>query len=226
MSAGRPGRVTDADSAACSVEDHYQQCRERGIDFGPSFQGLENLWQKQGEALGQVRLPETLKIAASHFKLHPALLDACLQVLGAAAPGSPSVTHLPVGLDSLRVHGAAGTTLWSHARISPPRVSVQRTLSVDVRVFGPDGRTIASVEGLHLKRATREALQKPAPDPQQDWLYEIEWQARPLTGHLPPDYLPGKPEALGTRLRPQLAEAMSQAERSLHPDEVLNRLRV
>ena len=92
---------------------------------------------------------------------------------------------------------------------SPPPESGRRTLSVDVLVFAPDGRTIASVEGLHLKRATREALQKPAPDPHQDWLYEIEWQARPLAGRLPPDYLPA-PADLSTRLSPQLAEAMSR----------------
>src|SRR4030095_12772326 len=156
------------------------------------------------------------------FKLHPVLLDASLQVLAAAAPGSPQHMHLPAGLDCLRVYGHAGNTLWSHAHIRPPKESSRQTLSVDLRLFAPDGQPIASVEGLHLKRASSEALLRPAQHPHQDWLYQIEWQPKAHWIDPSPGYLPA-PEELGSRLRPQMVESMSQAERILH-DEVLNRL--
>ena len=209
-------------SQPVSVQNHYRECRERGVDFGPGFQGLERLWQKESDALGEIRLPETLISAAAGFKLHPVLLDASLQVLAAAAPGSPQHMHLPAGLDCLRVYGHAGNTLWSHARIRPPKESSRQTLSVDLRLFAPDGQPIASVDGLHLKRASSEALLRPAQDPHQDWLYQIEWQPKAHWIYPSPGYLPA-PEELGSRLRPQMVESMSQAERILH-DEVLNQL--
>jgi acyl transferase domain-containing protein len=169
-----------------SVKDHYQGCRERGIEFGPGFQALERLWQKESDALGEIRLPERLIPAAAGFKLHPVLLDACLQVVAAATPGSPHM-YLPAGLDCLRIHSCPGNTLWSHARIRPLKDSSRQTLSVDFHLFAPDGQPIASVDGLHLKRASSDALLRPAQDPHQDWLYQTEWQPKAHLIRLPPD---------------------------------------
>jgi hypothetical protein len=59
--------------------------QERDIHYGPSFQAIERLWYapetEKEEALAQIRLPEGLTEEA--YTLHPALLEACLQVLAA-----------------------------------------------------------------------------------------------------------------------------------------------
>src|SRR5262249_37854612 len=64
-----------------SVPEFYQRLREYAIDLDTSFQGIERLWRRDGEALGQVRLCEALEREASFYQIHPALLDACFQVL-------------------------------------------------------------------------------------------------------------------------------------------------
>jgi myxalamid-type polyketide synthase MxaB len=81
-----------------NVEDYYQQLRQRGMDYGASFQAITDLWQYEGMALGQIQLPEPLVSEACNYKLHPVLLDASLQVLGAALSREDSGDAYPAFL--------------------------------------------------------------------------------------------------------------------------------
>jgi acyl transferase domain-containing protein len=70
--------------------DWYQQLHDAGLDYGPYFQGVEQLWRGRGEALVQLRAPNGLPAAPGDSHLHPALLDACSQVVrGAVSEGPP-----------------------------------------------------------------------------------------------------------------------------------------
>ena len=41
-----------------SREDFYHNLHERGLQFGPQFQGIQRLWRGKVEELGQIVLPE------------------------------------------------------------------------------------------------------------------------------------------------------------------------
>ena len=160
-----------------SVETHYQQFHERGIDYGLSFQAIEQLWGQEGEALGWIRMP-ALAIDSSVYQLHPVLLDACFQVVFAALPqAAKSETYLPVGLERLRVYRRPGQNLWSHVCLRPVNGSNQQILIADLRLFDETGNLVIQVDGLSSKRASRKALLGPEKF-WQDW-YEVEW--RPQT---------------------------------------------
>ena len=67
----------------------YQALAERGLNYGPQFQGISRMWSAKKEALGHIVLPEDLRGQVGTYNLHPAALDACFQVLiGAAFFGS------------------------------------------------------------------------------------------------------------------------------------------
>lgn len=142
-----------------SVATYYQQCRERGIDYGSSFQVIEQLWQHEGKALGQVRLPEALASEAEGYELHPVLLDSCFQVLWAALPESiKQQTYLPVGIERLQVYHSPGIRLWSHARILPAKGSTQQTLTAELHLFDEGGALVAEVEGVLVKQSSPEIM--------------------------------------------------------------------
>ena len=65
-------------------ETLYEALRKPGLRHGPSFRGIVGLWAEAGRALGRVELPAAAGPAIG-YGVHPALLDACLQV--AAATG-------------------------------------------------------------------------------------------------------------------------------------------
>ena len=61
----------------------HDQLKLHGIDLGPRFRAVERLWAGDREALGEIRLPDSRR-PNRVFRMHPVLLDACFQVVGAA----------------------------------------------------------------------------------------------------------------------------------------------
>ncbi|MBI4788809.1 MAG: SDR family NAD(P)-dependent oxidoreductase [Chloroflexi bacterium] len=161
------------------VANRYEQSREEGIDYGPAFQGLERLFLGNGEALGHIRLSEELVAEAGDYKLHPALLDACLQVGGStqSVPNEPGEVYLPTGISDFRSLGDFGslkspTSLWCHAQVVSPASQVARRIDFDL--FDESGKRVAQIAGLSLWSASRRALL--GNRVRTDWLYRVEWQ--------------------------------------------------
>ena len=162
-----------------SVITYYQHLRNRGLDYGESFQGIDQLWRRDGEALGRIRLPLGLVSEAAAFELHPVLVDSGFQLLFATlADVAEEDTYLPVGLDNLRVYRRPESQLWIHGQIRPQDSSNQETRIGDLRLFDDAGQVIAEIEGLHVKRAKSEVMLQFAQKNLNNCLYEVQWQPR------------------------------------------------
>ncbi len=153
------------------VREHYDRLRESGIEYGRAFQGVESLWRSGGEARAEIRLPDQ----PNGYRIHPALLDACFQVLLATLPD----LHLPVAIESFELLGETGRAVSCHARLRGAPAG--RTATGDVHVHDPSGRLVAVARGLVFRRATRESIahaSRPA-----GALFATEWV--PSTGASP-----------------------------------------
>ncbi len=165
----------------------YQRLRESGLQYGPAFQGLKRLWRGDGEALGQVELPHGLTSEANGYHIHPALLDACIQVIAAAVPDQAADgTYLPSSVSGLRIYNRPGTRLWSHAALRAGAESDANTLEGDVRLFNEAGQIVADVVGLRLTRLGGET-RRDIPVNLSDWFYTLEWRFKALDNPAPID---------------------------------------
>jgi malonyl CoA-acyl carrier protein transacylase len=195
-----------------SVEAFYQKWREQGIDYGSSFRAIEQLWARDGEALGRIQLPEALVLEAANYNLHPVLLDACFQVAMAAFPDSvKEQTYMPIGIERLRVYRRPGFSVWSHAKIRPVLGASQEALTADICLFDETGVVVVEVEGISFKLTSQESVQIAPKKFWQDWLYQVEWRPHMRLG-LSPDYLPAS-EEIAERLAPQLDKLTTQLDR-------------
>ena len=131
----------------------YRTLQQEGHEFGPCFRGVRTLWRERGDALGLITLPAPAG-DGGNYVLHPALLDACLQVIrGFAdiaddAPDEHLVT-LPVAIDRLRVFRAAGTNVLSRATAIEETTS---ELICDIDIVDDVGRPVAAISGLRCRR--------------------------------------------------------------------------
>ncbi|WP_193199908.1 type I polyketide synthase [Nostoc sp. MG11] len=196
-----------------SVKAYYQQCQERGINYGASFQVIEQLWRQQGEALGRIRMPETLVAEALDYHLHPVLLDGCLQVAMAVFPETvKSEIYLPVAVERLEVYNHLGLNLWSHAQLRPVKASHPETLIVDLRLYDENGTIVVRVDGLSCKRTSQQAILGTNDKSWLDWLYEVEWRPQAnFSRSLPRDFLL-TPAEISDRLTPVLTEFSPQPQ--------------
>src|SRR5262249_6030107 len=111
------------------------------------------------------------------YQLHPVLLDACCQVVGAAfLAEAQGDIYLPVGVERVRVYRRPSTCLWSQGYIHSVQDSMQPTLTVDLCLYDESGAMVAQVEGLTARRTKREVLLRGLQKDLGDWLYEIAWQ--------------------------------------------------
>ena len=173
-------------SEPVSIERQYQQFQSRGMEYGVRFQAIAQLWKQSkilgpekadNTALGQIQLPST-SLEPQQYQLHPVLLDASLQVLGAIfLDDESSDAYLPIKVKRLQVYRSPSSHLWSQVQIEPIEQKTPKNLSANLRLYDQKGNLVARVEGLLLKRVSRKALkrviQPQEPEDFSSWLYKI-----------------------------------------------------
>ncbi len=171
----------------------YASLKAAGLEYGPGFQGVRELWCGEREAFGEILFPpaaQSIGHAASNDTfIHPALLDSCLQVMAGALPGNlfdtgvhgpaRKLTYLPVGVSSVRFRSRPEPRLYSHVVIRPENGAGSDFLEGDIRLLDQAGSVVCEIRGFRVKlvsgEASREARDNPA-----DLLYEVAWQGKNL----------------------------------------------
>jgi acyl transferase domain-containing protein/surfactin synthase thioesterase subunit/acyl carrier protein len=181
--------VPDATRAVCASEirpdDYYAAVSRIGLEYGPSFRGVAELRYGQASVVAKVRLPAGISLAA--YALHPSFVDACLHVYfaaigevgnGARPSDRGNDTYLPIGVARFRVHREHVSFGWSHAVVRNGDTRAE-TVVVDIRVYDGDGRPVATLEGLSLRRLSRTALGAARDTALGGALYRVRWDEKP-----------------------------------------------
>lgn len=174
----------DAIKARCATEIgkdiYYAFLRGLGLQYGPSFRAIEELYRGNGEVLTRVSLPQHL--ALPDTGQHPALLDASLHVYPLLAEEysdlniaeNTQASYLPVGLERLVLAGTPCREVWVHARRREQNAP-QQTLTVDITILDDHGHTIAFLDGLLLKILPATILTQGRLPDAGKWLYQLKW---------------------------------------------------
>ncbi len=166
-----------------SAVDYYHQFKQRGINYGPNFQGIEQLWHGEGEAFGRIQLPKPLVESPDHidrYHLHPVLLDSGFQLLLTVLPDETGQdTYMPVGVKRLVFLRRPGVGLWGLIQRQPGESATYQTVTASLRLYNDSGETIVSMEGLSGLRTNRDALLKNVQKDLSRRLYEIAWEISP-----------------------------------------------
>jgi len=158
-----------------AVADHYLQLQEHQLQYGESFQGVTQLWKGTSEALGRLKLPAIVEADGNDYRIHPALLDAGLQVLFHALPFNSEAgdgdVFMPVALERIQFVHSHPMPAWSHARIRP--LASERPSSVvgDMQLFNEQGEVVVVIQGLKLQRLGRQR-----DEDLNNWLYQVQWE--------------------------------------------------
>ncbi len=155
------GRLLERKDAEIDVARYYQLLAAQGLEYGPCFRGIERLCCEGRTAAAEVRLPAS--VAVPHrFQIHPALLDACFQLL--AAPlleqRDDLDTYVPLGLRRVHLARRPGSRVVGHACLEAFGEDDREVLEGDVWLFDPDGTPLMTVEGLSLKRTSQTQMRQ------------------------------------------------------------------
>ena len=133
----------------------YGAFRKRGIEYGPAFQGLQELRSGPDEAFATIAAPEGI---GGTLTLHPTILDSALQSVAAligfeASAGAP--LPLPFGLGALQIYSAAQIPLaaYAHARRTSAKGGIE---SFRILVLDRQGNVCAAFEDFSVKCAAEQ----------------------------------------------------------------------
>lgn len=162
------------------AEELYAGFEARGMQYGPAFRRVEEVFAAPGESLARLRaVPSSAASSAASsavagpYRLDVALIDACLQ---AAAPalGDGDGLLLPSAVARVSVLGDLGTARWAYARVAPRPVTGTREntdaradadagsgdradVLLGVDACDEDGRVVLALRGVRLRAIKREA---------------------------------------------------------------------
>jgi acyl transferase domain-containing protein/NADPH:quinone reductase-like Zn-dependent oxidoreductase/acyl carrier protein len=153
------------------AEEYYAALAARSHDYGAAFRCIARVSRGGEDVLGEVRAPDAIAAQLGAYAFHPALLDACFQVLLAALPDADDAPWLPVVLRRLELRDTPSAELHCVARLHGNDGDDER--DGDVLVRDAAGRLVAAVHGLRLRRSAPSTMERV-----RDSLYELRWEQR------------------------------------------------
>nr|AYM54557.1 hypothetical protein [Racemicystis crocea] len=146
---------------------YYDVQRAKGLELGPAFQGIAQVWRGEGEALARLDSPPASGPVSGH-RIHPALLDAALQVLGAALwrPGyADDALQVLAVVRRLRFCALPEGEVWSHAWLRAGGAPDMESREGSVALLDREGRVLVELEGIRLERLERPSWKQPTEEP-------------------------------------------------------------
>jgi acyl transferase domain-containing protein/surfactin synthase thioesterase subunit/acyl carrier protein len=165
-----------------SVDHYYRTLRRLGLEYGPSFRGIQALHCGEHEVLARVVMPEQLAELPSFF--HPALLDACLHTYAALVEPrldfDPAVDrqrccYLPIDFERFDGCQRGAREVWVHSVRRPGREGADKRFTCDISIYANDGDRIAQIRGLSSKLIPPEIFGASPDSGKVDWLYQSKW---------------------------------------------------
>ncbi|MFB6903287.1 SDR family NAD(P)-dependent oxidoreductase [Streptomyces bacillaris] len=157
------------------LEGLYDRLADTGFAYGPAFQGLHAVWQRDEELFAEVTLSAEHRDEAGAFGLHPALLDAALHALAWEAIRSGEAEgRLPFSWNGVRLHAVGADAL----RV---RFSRENRDSIALTVADREGNAVASVDSFVSRPVTGGRIGGERRT-FNDALFQVDWVPAGATG--------------------------------------------
>lgn len=192
----------------------YQQFQEIGLEYGANFQGIAKLWTGEKQALAQIQLPENLTAELPNYQLHPAILDACFQVLIGTV--STKQTYLPIKIEKFRFYKSPGLQVWTYARLVTENT---KQITGDIQIIDADGNILVEIQGFCCRSLpqAQEFITK-----EENLLYQYQWELKSRPDQkliINADYLPS-PHQINENLHSEAMRLSQQLGRKIYYEQV------
>lgn len=144
---------------AVSISPWYDSFARTGLNYGPIFQGLSHIKASGNDCTAEANVQlvpaQTISSSESRYIVHPAALDACLQLSIVASHSCMACRlqkrYLPVSLDRITVQQPLQVDLETPALgVSTGNLRGVRGLLLDLTVIGASKRVLVDIKGLLL----------------------------------------------------------------------------
>jgi acyl transferase domain-containing protein len=124
--------------------------QDRHMAFGPRWQCITGVATGDGEAFGELALPERFVADLEQHRVHAAMLDMAFGCgIRLLSGNAPDALFVPVGCDEVSVSGRMPARVCTHVRVKSHDEHA-RLAALDVTVTTPSGIVLLELKGLQL----------------------------------------------------------------------------
>jgi hypothetical protein len=131
----------------------YDRFRAYGLQYGPSFQTVQELYVNGSFALSKLKVAEHLHGEFGEFVLHPSIVDGALQtVAGLVGSRDATTVHLPFALDELELLRPVPRTCYAYAeRADAQAQSRGGVAKFNIRILNESGDVLVRMNNLYVR---------------------------------------------------------------------------
>ncbi|MGM8930679.1 SDR family NAD(P)-dependent oxidoreductase [Salinicola halophyticus] len=142
-------------------EQHLAMAAHVGLEYGPGFQAISEVWIEQDRAMARIDLTSAIAEDQRDCLLAPGILDSAFQLfiplLADELAKAGGLAFVPVRLERLQLQVDAAPPASMEVRLTS---RAPHSLCADVALFDAAGNAVAVVEGARFKAARlRHAVQ-------------------------------------------------------------------
>ncbi len=131
----------------------YDMFRAYGLQYGPSFQTVQELYVNGSFALSRLTVPEHLQSDFGEFVLHPAIIDGALQtVAGLVGSRDATTVHLPFALDEIELIRPVPRTCHAYAERADAQTQSRGDVAkFHIRILNESGDVLVRMNNLYVR---------------------------------------------------------------------------
>jgi acyl transferase domain-containing protein/acyl carrier protein/ubiquinone/menaquinone biosynthesis C-methylase UbiE len=145
-----------------SEETLYSGFSSLGMDYGPYFRCIKEIWGNREEAIARLRLPRDFEKELDVFTLHPGLMDGAFQtIVGIVSAVFQKKPVLPFSLERMILHQSLKSEVYSYARKTGKN-------HFDILILDQDGNVLIEMVDFTVKETKKNS---------KDFFYAPVWKA-------------------------------------------------
>lgn len=156
-----------------TADNIYRQLASCGLNYGPAFQTIRRIWDRDVETLAFVELSEDLQPEAVSYRIHPALFDGGLQNVFRFIQKSAQddAAWVPTRIGGVRLSAEGGhKALIAHLR-EPATSADPGVMFAHAVIYTPEGSFVAELSDIEMRR-----LGAPAAAVPDDCIFQVIWE--------------------------------------------------
>jgi len=132
---------------------YYKELRKHGLNYGRSFQTIQEIHVNASFALSKLKIADHLKGDFGQFILHPAMIDGALQTVAGLVGSLESMApHLPFALDEVDVLHPIRQTCYAYAEFADvgerSRSGVRK---FNIQLMNESGDVLIRLKNLYVR---------------------------------------------------------------------------
>jgi len=186
---------TECTQGHLSPNKCYEAFRAMGLDYGPGFQGIKEVYVGEGQVLGKLALPSSASGTQDQFILHPSLMDSALQssiglmMLVKDMKGAAIVKlALPFALQELEILGRCTPSMWAVIRDTNGSKEGDKVQKLDVDLCDEQGNVCVRMKGFSSRVLEVEGGLIGASPAAKTVMLEPGWQEEIVKDRITPAY--------------------------------------